>query len=162
MRLSKMTVAAATVAILAGGVTFWTASAQPAGDPPKPTQPGGPAGRPGRGERPGPGAGERGPRSEWQEKYKDELRDHPRMARALVSLHDAKDYMDKAPNDFGGHKAAAIKACDDAIKEITEAMKFDPKRGEGKPGERKPEAKPADAKPAEPTPATPPAPAGKP
>jgi hypothetical protein len=70
--------------------------------------------------------------------------------------------MDKAPNDFGGHKAAAIKACDDAIKEITEAMKFDPKRGEGKPGERKPEAKPADAKPAEPTPATPPAPAGKP
>ncbi len=154
MRLSRMTTAAAAVAILACGVTFWTASAQPAGGDGKPGGPppaGEGRGRPNRGGGDGPGAGERGPRSEWAEKLKDELKDHPRMARSLVALHEAKDYMEKAPNDFGGHKASAIKAIDDAIKEITEAMKFDAKRGDkkddkgGKPGD-----KPGDGKPATP------------
>ena len=111
MRFSRMTTAAAAVAILACGVTFWTASAQPAGGDGKPGGPppaGEGRGRPNRGGGgDGPGAGERGPRSEWVEKYKDELRDHPRMARSLVALHEAKDYMEKAPGDFGGHKAAA-------------------------------------------------------
>lgn len=144
MRLSRMTSMAAVVAILATGVTFWTASAQPAGGGKPGAQPPAGEGRPrpnrGGGGADGPGARERGPRSEWAEKLKDEMRDHPRMARSLVSLHEVKDYMDKAPGDFGGHKASAIKAIDEAIKEITEAMKFDAKRGDKgkdpKPGDK--------------------------
>ena len=37
---------------------------------------------------------------------------HPRIATAIAALKDARAYMAEAPHDFGGHKAAAIRATD--------------------------------------------------
>ena len=36
--------------------------------------------------------------------------DHPKLDEAFHSLRDAKDYLEAAPEDFHGHKAAAIEA----------------------------------------------------
>jgi hypothetical protein len=125
----------AAVAIPALGFTLLPAMAQPGGGDGKP-----PAAHPGEGgpgaggDRPGrgPGGGERGqrggPRSPWAEKYQQELREHPSMARSLVALHDTKDYMEKSTEDFGGTKAQTLKDIDAAIKSIEASMKHDPKR----------------------------------
>src|SRR2546430_5056025 len=43
-----------------------------------------------------------------QETAKKELREHPRIAAAIRELHGAIEYMERAPHDFGGHKAQAI------------------------------------------------------
>ena len=67
-----------------------------------------------------------GDKNEWTEKYKDELKEHPRLGHALVDLHLAKDHLQKAPHDFGGHRADAVKACDEAIKQIQIAADLDP------------------------------------
>ena len=52
---------------------------------------------------------------------------HPRLARAIEALRDARDYLEHAPHDFGGHKAAAIRASDDAIRQLNLALQY---RGE--------------------------------
>ena len=49
---------------------------------------------------------------------------HPRIAAAIDALRDARDYMVKAPHDFGGHKAAAVRACDEAIRELKLALAY--------------------------------------
>ena len=72
------------------------------------------------------------------EKFKKEIEEHPRLGRALGSLHDAKSYLKHAKGDFGGHRADAVKACEDAMKQIQEAMKFDEKfkgKEKGKDGD---------------------------
>ncbi len=126
MKVSSVSVSMAAVAILAGGIALWPANAQPTGSKPAGDQP--PAG--GRPATPGPRGGDRGgePPSEWREKLKDELREHPRLGRALLALHEARDYLDKAPNEFGGHKKSAIESIDNSIKELVQAIKFDEKR----------------------------------
>lgn len=129
-RMNKLLVLAAIVTP-AMSVALWPAIAQPGG-----------GGGGGRDRQPGnraPSGEGRGPRSEWAEKYKTELREHPRLARAIVALHEAKDYIQRpaeGAGDFGGNKDAALKACDEAIKRLTEAMKFDPKRQPGNSGGR--------------------------
>jgi len=49
---------------------------------------------------------------------------HPRIAAAITALRDARVYMAEAPHDFGGHKEAAIKACDDAIRQLNFALAY--------------------------------------
>lgn len=49
---------------------------------------------------------------------------HPRIARAISALRDARDYMEHAPHDFGGHKADAIRATDEAIKQLNFALAY--------------------------------------
>lgn len=49
---------------------------------------------------------------------------HPRIAAAIAALRDARSYMVAAPHDFGGHKAEAIRACDDAIRQLNLAMAY--------------------------------------
>jgi len=49
---------------------------------------------------------------------------HPRIATAIEALRDARAYMQEAPHDFGGHKAAAIRATDDAIKQLNFALAY--------------------------------------
>lgn len=138
-RMNKLLVLAAVV-VPVMSVALWPAAGQP----------GQGGGKDGGGGQQGGGrqrdrvpSGEgRGPRSEWAEKYRTELREHPRLARALVALHEAKDYLEKpaaGAGDFGGNKDATIKACDEAIKKLTEAMKFDPKREPGNSGGRGPD-----------------------
>jgi hypothetical protein len=52
---------------------------------------------------------------------------HPRLARAIESLRDARAYMEEARHDFGGHRAAAIRACDDAIRQLELARGYRPR-----------------------------------
>lgn len=49
---------------------------------------------------------------------------HPRIARAINELRDAVRYMEAAPHDFGGHKAAAIASSNQAIRDLQEALKY--------------------------------------
>jgi hypothetical protein len=52
---------------------------------------------------------------------------HPRINRAIVALKDAVEYMKAAPHDFGGHKEDAIRASEEALRQLHLAMEF---RGE--------------------------------
>jgi uncharacterized membrane protein YccC len=54
-----------------------------------------------------------------------EKREHPRMAKAIKDLQDAVDYMQKAPHDFGGHRAEAVEASQRAIQQLKLALQFD-------------------------------------
>ena len=92
---------------------------QPAAQPTHPVRPAGPDAA-----RPAMYPGDDDPTG-MREKMKTELHDHPRLAHAIVSLHEVKMHLEKAPHDFGGHKAAAIKATDEAIKQLKEALKYD-------------------------------------
>ena len=167
MKFSNVSVSMAAVAVLAAGVALWPANAQPTGDKPAGGPP--PAGDKGTGPRSGDRGekGDRPPQSAWREKLKDELREHPSLGRALLSLHEAKDYLETVKSDLGGHKASTIVSIDNSIKELVEAIKFDEKReggpanGGGRPSRRPNNEKPGDA----PVPSKPgdsPAPALKP
>lgn len=52
---------------------------------------------------------------------------HPRIARAIEQLRDARAYLQEAPHDFGGHKVAAIRATDEAIKQLNFALEYRPR-----------------------------------
>ncbi|MEA2691412.1 MAG: hypothetical protein QOJ16_799 [Acidobacteriota bacterium] len=54
-----------------------------------------------------------------------EKREHPRMAKAIKDLQDAVDYMQKAPHDFGGHRAEAVEASQRAIQQLKLALQYD-------------------------------------
>jgi len=49
---------------------------------------------------------------------------HPRLAAAIEALKDARSYLQQAPHDFGGHKAAAIQATDNAIRQLNLALQY--------------------------------------
>jgi hypothetical protein len=53
---------------------------------------------------------------------------HPRLAAAIAALKDARAYLQEAPHDFGGHKAAAIRASDDAIRQLNLALAYRERR----------------------------------
>jgi uncharacterized protein (DUF1810 family) len=50
---------------------------------------------------------------------------HPEIRRAIRALEQARDYMQHAAHDFGGHRVAAVKECDEAIRQLREAQRFD-------------------------------------
>lgn len=52
---------------------------------------------------------------------------HPRIAAAITALRDARTYMAQAPHDFGGHREAAIRATDEAIRQLNFALAFRPR-----------------------------------
>jgi hypothetical protein len=52
---------------------------------------------------------------------------HPRLAAAITAIRDAKAYMVEAPHDFGGHKEAAVRACDEAIRQLELARAYRPR-----------------------------------
>lgn len=142
-RLTSRLLITAAIALPTVGSVLLPAYAQPgSGNPPR--EGGRPEGRP---NREGGGPSQRGgQRSEWAEKYREEMRDHPRMGRAIVALHEVKDYMERATIDFGGNKAKTITAIDESLKQLKEAIKHDPKRerregGEDGPGGERPAPK---------------------
>lgn len=55
---------------------------------------------------------------------RSEAAEHPRIVRAIENLEDAIAYLQAAPNDFGGHKAAAIQASRAAIGELRASLAF--------------------------------------
>jgi len=48
----------------------------------------------------------------------------PRLQAAITAIDDALDFLTKAPDDFGGHKAAAIAACRAAERQLRAAMAY--------------------------------------
>lgn len=53
---------------------------------------------------------------------------HPRLATAIEALKDARAYLSEAPHDFGGHKLGAIRACDNAIRQLQLALAYRERR----------------------------------
>ncbi len=52
---------------------------------------------------------------------------HPVLQRAIRQLENVKDELQKAPDDFHGHKEAAIDAVTHAINELRQAIASDRK-----------------------------------
>jgi hypothetical protein len=59
---------------------------------------------------------------------KAEAEAHPRIAVAIRELEDAIRYMEAAPHDFGGHKAAAIRDSRTAIVQLRLALAYRERR----------------------------------
>jgi hypothetical protein len=49
---------------------------------------------------------------------------HPRIAKAIEALEDARTYMREAAHDFGGHRVEAIRATDEAIRQLRLALAY--------------------------------------
>ena len=47
---------------------------------------------------------------------------HPEIVEAIHSLERAKEHLRHAEHDFGGHREAAIQACDNAIFQLKLAL----------------------------------------
>jgi uncharacterized membrane protein len=59
-----------------------------------------------------------------QQNAKSEAINHPRIEKAIRGLEDAISYMEKAPDDFGGHKAQAIQDSKKAVESLKLALKY--------------------------------------
>jgi hypothetical protein len=60
----------------------------------------------------------------WTLSAQNERAMHPRIAKAIEALKDARAYMQAAPHDFGGHRVEAIRASDDAIRQLNFALAY--------------------------------------
>jgi hypothetical protein len=60
----------------------------------------------------------------WTLSAQNERAMHPRIARAIEALRDARAYLAEAPHDFGGHKAEALRATDNAIRQLNLALAY--------------------------------------
>ena len=59
-----------------------------------------------------------------QRSRQQEAAEHPRIAAAIAAINDAVAYMQAAPHDFGGHKAAAIEASRAAVTQLRLALAY--------------------------------------
>jgi hypothetical protein len=50
---------------------------------------------------------------------------HPEIRDAMASLRRAKDHLEHAAHDFGGHRVEAIKAIDESLRQLQECLKYD-------------------------------------
>jgi hypothetical protein len=50
---------------------------------------------------------------------------HPEIRAAMDSLHHAKDHLEHAAHDFGGHRADAIRAIDEAERQLQICLRYD-------------------------------------
>ena len=50
---------------------------------------------------------------------------HPQIKEALGALRRAKEHMEHAAHDFGGHRVEALKATDEAIRQLEICLKYD-------------------------------------
>jgi hypothetical protein len=54
----------------------------------------------------------------------NEAKRHPRIEKAIDDMQDALDYMEHAPDDFGGFKAQAMADTRQAIKSLHKALGY--------------------------------------
>ncbi|MGA2406027.1 MAG: hypothetical protein ABSF81_04650 [Bacteroidales bacterium] len=59
-----------------------------------------------------------------QQNRKTEAAKHPRIENAIKELESAIDYLEKAPNDFGGYKAQAIADSKKAVISLKLALNY--------------------------------------
>ena len=50
---------------------------------------------------------------------------HPQIREAIAALRRAKEHMEHAAHDFGGHRVEALKATDEAIRQLEICLKYD-------------------------------------
>jgi hypothetical protein len=50
---------------------------------------------------------------------------HPEIRDALASLRRARTHLQEAAHDFGGHRVDAVKATDDAIRQLQICLDYD-------------------------------------
>jgi hypothetical protein len=50
---------------------------------------------------------------------------HPEIRAAIDSLHHAREHLEHAAHDFGGHREDALRATDEAIRQLEICLKFD-------------------------------------
>jgi hypothetical protein len=50
---------------------------------------------------------------------------HPEIREAIGALRRAKEHMEHAAHDFGGHRVEAIRATDVAIHQLEDCLKYD-------------------------------------
>ncbi len=50
---------------------------------------------------------------------------HPEIREALAALHRAKDHLEHAAHDFGGHRVEALRATDEAIHQLQACLEYD-------------------------------------
>jgi hypothetical protein len=50
---------------------------------------------------------------------------HPEIRESIAALRRAKDHMEHAAHDFGGHRVEALKATDEAIRQLEICLKYD-------------------------------------
>ena len=50
---------------------------------------------------------------------------HPQIREAIAALRHAKEHMEHAAHDFGGHRVEALKATDEAIHQLEICLKYD-------------------------------------
>jgi len=50
---------------------------------------------------------------------------HPEIHAAIESLERAKAHLQEARHDFGGHRAAAVRAVDEALRQLRACQEFD-------------------------------------
>jgi hypothetical protein len=51
--------------------------------------------------------------------------DHPEIHDALNSLRHAREHLEHAAHDFGGHRVDALRATDEAIHQLEICLKYD-------------------------------------
>ena len=49
---------------------------------------------------------------------------HPEIREAIASLRRAKEHLEHAAHDFGGHRVEAIRATDEAIRQLEICLKY--------------------------------------
>jgi hypothetical protein len=52
---------------------------------------------------------------------------HPHIRAALRELQEAKQELQTADHDFGGHREEALKSCTEAIRQLQQALQYDKK-----------------------------------
>lgn len=50
---------------------------------------------------------------------------HPEIRQAIAALRRAREHMEHAAHDFGGHRVEAIRATDEAIRQLEICLKYD-------------------------------------
>ena len=50
---------------------------------------------------------------------------HPEIREAIASLRHARMHMNEAAHDFGGHRVEALRATDEAIRQLELCLKFE-------------------------------------
>jgi hypothetical protein len=50
---------------------------------------------------------------------------HPEIREAIAALRRAKEHMEHAAHDFGGHRVEALRATDVAIHQLEDCLKYD-------------------------------------
>jgi len=49
---------------------------------------------------------------------------HPQIERALHALHEAREHLEHAAHDFGGHRVDAIRAIDEADRQLRICLQY--------------------------------------